>query len=146
MPPGARRLCELAPSSTADRRCLRYVAAMATIEQTQRLARIRGTQPRCGAIRGDGKQCRSFASGSGEFCFAHDPARREAAQEARRKGGAATRKPRFAEVLRTRMEGEIDKIVAVYVDALGSADERVRLQGAAALLLAARGPKQMREL
>ena len=122
----------------------RYVVAMTTSESAVRLARARARQLRCGAIRRDGKQCRSFASGSGAFCFAHDPARREAAQAARARGGHATRKPRFADVLRERMEAEIDRIIAAHVDALGSDDARIRLQAAEALLAAARGPRQVR--
>ena len=41
-------------------------------EVVLRLERERSRQARCGAIRSGGKQCRSFASGAGEFCFAHD--------------------------------------------------------------------------
>ena len=109
-----------------------------------RLARAR--ELRCGAIRRDGKQCHSFSSGAGAFCFMHDPARREAAQAARARGGHATRRPRFADVLRERMEAEIDKIIAAQVDALGSDDARIRLQAAEALLAAARGPKALRAI
>src|SRR4051812_31337244 len=119
---------------------------MATTEHHQRLARERARQPRCRAIRQDGKPCRSFASGTADLCFAHDPARRDAAQAARRKGGAATRHPRFADVLRGRMEREIDRIIAVHVAALDSEDERVRLHAAEALLAAARGPRSLRAL
>ena len=116
------------------------------MSQIQRLARERARQRRCSAIRQDGKPCRSFASGAGEFCFAHDPARREAAQAARRKGGEATRQPRFADVLRGRMEAEIDKVIAAQVAALESRDEGVRLHAAEALLAAARGPRSLRAL
>jgi hypothetical protein len=119
---------------------------MADPEQFARLAFERARQRPCCAIRQDGRRCRSFASGLGRFCFAHDPARRDAAQEARRKGGAATRKPRFAEVLRERVETEINKIIAAHVAALESGDERVRLHAAGALLAAARGSKGLRDL
>ena len=44
------------------------------------------------------------------------------------------------------MEAEIDRIIAVHVDALGSEDVRVRLQAAEALLAAARWPKNLRAL
>ena len=83
---------------------------------------------------------------AGAFCFMHDPARREAAQAARARGGHATRRPRFADVLRECMEAEIDKIIAAHVDALASDDARVRLHAAEALLAAAPGPRELRAL
>jgi hypothetical protein len=116
---------------------------MATAEM---LAGWRVGQARCGAIRADGGQCRSFASGAGEFCFMHDPARCLEARAARVRGGCATRKPRFADVLRERMVAEIDRIIVVQVGALGSEDVRIRLQAAEALLAAARGPRYLRAI
>lgn len=56
------------------------------------------------------------------------------------------RKPRFADVLRARMEAQIDRIIAAHVDASGSEDARIRLQAADALLAAARGPKNLRAI
>jgi hypothetical protein len=42
----------------------------------------------CTALRADGRPCTAPVMGLGEHCFAHDPARAAARDQARRKGGA----------------------------------------------------------
>jgi hypothetical protein len=53
-------------------------------------------------------RCNSFALRGTSFCFSHDPAHRDEAQAARVKGGENRRKPRATEVLRERVEAELD--------------------------------------
>jgi hypothetical protein len=42
---------------------------------------------RCGASRGDGQPCGATPQRDSEYCFSHDPAKRELAADARRLGG-----------------------------------------------------------
>lgn len=48
----------------------------------------RSEAKRCGAKRKDGSRCAARVMGAGEHCFAHDPRRAAARDQARRKGGA----------------------------------------------------------
>lgn len=46
----------------------------------------------CKAIKPDGERCRGFASGGGDFCFFHDPARAKVRKEAQAFGGRRGRR------------------------------------------------------
>ena len=54
--------------------------------------------------------------GESVYCFTHDPERRVDAEEARRRGGEATRKRSVPDVLRERVEAEADEWLQPYRD------------------------------
>lgn len=88
---------------------------------------------RCKGKTKAGKRCRAAAlktgtmidgvEASGDFCRAHDPAIPSVTQlttDDRRRGGEATRKPRPDEILRERIEEDIDRWLAPFEAALSS--------------------------
>src|SRR5215217_9710023 len=49
--------------------------------------------PRCGGVRPDGSQCERVVTGTDDFCYSHDPARKEQRKKAAAKAGSTPWKP-----------------------------------------------------
>lgn len=80
---------------------------------------------RCKASTKAGRRCRAAPLRGGTYCSAHDPNRPDetrfgSREQASRAGAAAKpRTPAVSEVLRERVEGAADEILAPYFKALG---------------------------
>ncbi len=84
---------------------------------------------RCAATNKAGEPCKAGPMKDSDYCSAHNPALPDGARfgspaqagAAGVLGGAATRKPRLVEVMRERVEAEVDRILAPYFEALEGA-------------------------
>ena len=96
------------------------------------------TARRCTGTTRAGEPCRAAPLKGRETCSSHDPlspaeTRFGSAQQASRagtRGGAAGRRPRVVDVIRERIEEDIEPVISALVDALTA--DRVVGQGASA--------------
>ena len=95
----------------------------------------------CQAINRAGERCGAAPLVGTEYCSAHNPVapastRFGSPEQATRAGvqGGRPPNPRVTEVMRHRVEEQVEAVLRVYFDALTSPDEVIRLRAAEALL------------
>jgi hypothetical protein len=101
----------------------------------------------CSATRLDGDRCGGWALNGSEFCLSHDPSKREEQHAFRVKGGENRRKPKVTDVLRERVEAELDAWLHPFYAARDGDDPQLALKAAESVLGRVYGrPKQTNEL
>ena len=90
---------------------------------------------RCSHARADGRPCGGFAVGGSRFCFAHDPDRATARDEARRRGGRAGRVTTLPESsVRVRSLGDVLSLVEESINDVRAGRVDVRVANAVGYL------------
>ena len=92
---------------------------------------------RCKGKTKAGRRCRAYPLGGSEFCSAHDPLRPAEtrfgdpvqAAAAGSVGGTAGKRPRAVDVMRERLEQQMDAVLAPYFSAISEAVVVVKYEG-----------------
>lgn len=90
----------------------------------------------CQGVTKAGRPCRNTAVGDDGYCIAHSPRETEGSRRfgGVQPGSGRPRKPRAIDVLKEKVEEQIDTVIAPYFDALASDDQDLRLKAADRLL------------
>ena len=105
------------------------------------------TAPTCQGVRKDGSPCTAPVLDGGQFCYAHDPAKTDERDEARRKGGRnSSSLARVAKLLPARLGGIYDVLERAIGEVHDGSLEPIRANAIANLARAAAAVLQAGEM